>query len=82
MSQSTCDVRICPGRGMILLDLNRNAFRIVRSLTEEKKEDAPRVAVARKAGNVGGPARAKALTASRRRDIAIIANRARWRKTC
>jgi hypothetical protein len=69
-------------RGMILLDLNRNAFRIVRSLTEEKKEDAPRVAVARKAGNVGGPARAKALTASRRWDIAIIANRARWQKPC
>lgn len=73
---------MCPGREMIPLDLNRNAFRIVRSLTEEKKQDAPRVAVARAAGKAGGPARAKALTATRRRDIAIIANRARWHKIC
>jgi len=64
------------------MDLNRNAFRIVLSLTEEKKEDGSRTVVARAAGRVGGPARAKALTATRRREIAIIANRARWQKTC
>jgi hypothetical protein len=59
-----------------------NAFRIVRSLTEEKKEEAPRTVVARTAGKAGGPARARALTSSRRRDIAVAASRARWHKTC
>jgi hypothetical protein len=64
------------------LDLNRNAFRIVKSLTEEKPEENSRIAVARAAGKAGGPARAKALPASRRREIAIAASRARWHKAC
>jgi hypothetical protein len=63
------------------MDLNRNAFRIVRSLTEEKKDDSSRTVVARVAGRAGGPARAKALTATRRKEIAVIASRARWHKT-
>jgi hypothetical protein len=59
------------------LDLNSNAFRIVRSLTEEKK-DIPRTVIARAAGKAGGMARAKSLTPEKRRSIAINANKARW----
>lgn len=62
------------------IDLNTNAFRIVKSLTGENKED-PRVTTARSAGRVGGRARANKLTAGQRRDIAIKANAARWRRT-
>ncbi len=61
------------------MDLNRNAFRIVRSLTEEIKED-PRTAAARLGGKAGGPARAERLTPEERRVIATKANRARWRR--
>ena len=62
------------------MDLNTNAFRIVKSLTTEEKE-TPRVAAARSAGRIGGPARAKRLTPSERRAIAIKASRARWGKS-
>jgi len=61
------------------MDLNRNAFRIVKSLTENKKE-APRTTKARIAGRIGGPARAKSLTAVERHEIAVRASRARWQK--
>jgi hypothetical protein len=61
------------------MDLNRNAFRIVHSLTEGKKKD-PRTAAARLGGKVGGPARAQRLTPEERRAISVKANRARWHK--
>jgi hypothetical protein len=59
------------------MDLNRNAFRIVKALTEESKED-PRVSAARLGGRQGGPARAAVLSPERRKEIAVKANRARW----
>lgn len=61
------------------MDLNRNAFRIVSELTEEKKDD-PRVSAAQIAGRLGGPARAAALSPARRREIAVEANKARWER--
>ena len=60
------------------MDLNRNAFRIVQYLTDENPGGS-RVATARLAGKVGGPARAKSLSPERRREIAIVANVARWK---
>jgi hypothetical protein len=62
------------------MDLNVNAFRIVRDLTTENKQDK-RVLAARSGGRVGGPARAAKLTAQQRKDIAIKANKARWNRT-
>jgi hypothetical protein len=59
------------------MDLNRNAFRIVNSLTAETKE-SPRAAAARSAGKAGGRARAVKLTPSKRREIAVKASAARW----
>jgi hypothetical protein len=61
------------------MDLNSNAFRIVNTITTEKKDDK-RSSAARAAGVVGGPARARKLTAEQRREIALKANRARWKK--
>lgn len=62
------------------MDLNVNAFRIVRDLTTENKEDR-RAQAARAGGRVGGPARAAKLTAQERKTIAIKASRARWNRT-
>jgi hypothetical protein len=61
------------------MDLNVNAFRIVKSLTTENKDDK-RSSAAAAGGAVGGPARARKLTAERRREIAVKANRARWKR--
>jgi hypothetical protein len=61
------------------MDLNINAFRIVNTITTEKKDDK-RSSAARAGGSVGGPARARKLTAEQRREIALKANRARWEK--
>jgi len=62
------------------MDLNKNAFRIVQSLTDDKQKDTPRTVAARAAGKSGGRARAELLTAAERHNIAVKANRARWRK--
>ncbi len=59
------------------MDLNKRAFEIVRSLTSEKSETQRSVAN-RNAGKRGGPARAQALSAERRKEIALHANRVRW----
>ena len=59
------------------MDLNKTAFRIVKSITEQNK-DTPRSRAARIGGQAGGPARARRLTAEQRREIALKANRARW----
>jgi len=61
------------------MDLNATAFRIVQHLTTEKKDDK-RSSAASAGGAVGGPARARKLTPERRREIAIKANKARWRR--
>jgi hypothetical protein len=46
-----------------------------------EEEDTPRTRAARKAGASGGPARAKALTAEQRAEIARIGASARWKKS-
>jgi hypothetical protein len=61
------------------MDLNVSAFRIVQRLTEEKKENT-RSAAGRAGGKSGGPARAAKLSSERLREIALKANRARWRR--
>jgi hypothetical protein len=63
------------------MDLNRNAFRIVRSLTEENEKESNRTVAARAGGRIGGPARARRLSPEQRREIAMKANRARWHKS-
>ncbi len=45
--------------------------------TQNEVSEAARV-LGRRGGLKGGPARAKALTAERRREIALAAIRARW----
>jgi hypothetical protein len=62
------------------MDLNVNAFRIVTTLTTEKRDDK-RTMAGRAGGKVGGPARARKLTPEQRRAIALTANKARWRKS-
>jgi hypothetical protein len=78
MPQSICGLYcVCGGKERNILDLNRNAFRVVKSLTEEKTAN-PRSKNARAAGRRGGPARAQVLSPERRREIAEHANQARW----
>jgi hypothetical protein len=62
------------------MDLNVSAFRIVQQLTTEKKEDKSVSATRRAAGRIGGPARAAKLTPEQRKEIAVKANKARWKK--
>jgi hypothetical protein len=63
------------------VDLNVRAFRVVQeaingvSSTPNAKKTA-----ARKGGLIGGPSRAKSISAERRLEIAKKANAARWRK--
>ncbi len=64
-------------------DENTLAARIVAATTGEKpkpKKNPHAVALGRKGGKVGGKARAKALTAEQRREIAKAAAQARWHK--
>jgi hypothetical protein len=60
------------------MDLNTTAFAIVQKLSGQKPV-SPRSSAARKAGVVGGVARAKVLTPERRKEIAAKANRTRWK---
>jgi hypothetical protein len=60
------------------MDLNTNAFRIVATLTGEKTKK-PRSVSARDSGRRGGPARAKALSPERRKEIAVKASETRWK---
>lgn len=59
------------------MDLNTSAFRIVQQTTSEN-EDGKRTLAARSGGKVGGPARATKISSVRRKEIAVIASRARW----
>jgi hypothetical protein len=75
-------------------DFNVNAARVVAQATGQEplngkqrpkppnpqvpKKNPHAVALGRRGGKVGGPARAKALTAKERSEIALKAARARW----
>ena len=59
------------------MDLNTTAFRIVKSLTDDKK-GSKRTLAARAAGLVGGKARAAKLSKERQKEIAVHANQSRW----
>lgn len=64
------------------MDLNMRAFRTVQAATSE--QETPTVSLkilsARKGGLIGGPSRAKSISAARRREIARAASDARWHK--
>ena len=62
------------------MDLNTRAFAVVNKATNEtpESEEDGRREAARRAGKLGGAARAKALTSKRRREIAVRANQVRW----
>lgn len=68
-------------------DPNETAFRVVKEATRDEadqedesppKKNPAAVALGRLGGKKGGPARAKKLSAKRRKDIAKKAARARW----
>ncbi len=63
-------------------DTNQLAKFVVDLATGEAGavEDTPKKVRAKKAGLVGGPARAKALTPAQRSEIASVAAAARWKK--
>ena len=65
-------------------DLNERAFSIVQQLTGETPKPDPakgKKHSARAGGLKGGNARAKALTAKKRKEIAKLAAAARWKKS-
>lgn len=63
-------------------DVNQLAKAVVDVATgDATDEEAATVARARKAGSVGGAARARALTPAERAKIAHTAAAARWRKS-
>jgi hypothetical protein len=64
-------------------DANQLAKFVIDMATGEEAAptpDPPKVARAKKAGAVGGPARARALTPERKKEIAFKAASARWKK--
>lgn len=65
-------------------DFNQAAFRVVKQATEKHDPDRPKnpaaVALGRLGASKGGKARAKALTAARKKQIARKAAEARWKK--
>jgi hypothetical protein len=68
-------------------DLNQMAYAIVQAATDESEpieetstKNPHAVALGRLGGLVGGKARAKSLTAKRRKEIAQKAISARWKK--
>ena len=82
--------RLCYHSGMITkrkrpADLNKLAASIVADATEEKKEEQQpqknqaAVELGRRGGLKGGKARAEKLTSERRKEIAKLAARARWK---
>jgi len=63
------------------MDLNVRAFRVVQeALREIPTENNAKKAASRKGGLIGGPSRARSITAERRAEIAKKASAARWRK--
>lgn len=65
------------------MDLNVRAFRIVQAAISDSRQDAPdtKKASARKGGLIGGPSRARSISATRRTEIAKKASAARWSKS-
>jgi hypothetical protein len=65
------------------MDLNVRVFRVVQAALSDDK-DSPTVsakkASSRKDGFIGGPARAVAISAKRRSEIAKKASTARWKR--
>lgn len=68
-------------------DVNQNAFRLVQEATGQAPKTAPpeknpaAVALGRLGGAKGGKARAAALTATQRKEIATTAAAARWKRS-
>ncbi len=60
------------------MDLNVRAFRIVQAALSEPTAPDKRKESSRKGGQLGGPSRAKSISAQRRTEIARKASRARW----
>jgi hypothetical protein len=63
------------------MDVNVRAFRVVQAALAERTEPDARKVAARKGGLVGGPSRARSISAKRRSEIAQKASKARWAKT-
>lgn len=64
------------------MDLNVRAFRTVRAaLDDHPTEEEPKKTAARKGGLIGGPSRARSISAERRQEIARAASKARWHKS-
>ena len=62
------------------MDLNVRAFKVVQAALSEPTAPDKRIESSRKGGQLGGPARAKSISAQRRTEIAKKASRARWSK--
>jgi len=62
------------------MDVNVRAFRVVQAATSDRAEPDARKVSARKGGLIGGPSRARSISAERRREIAQKASKARWAK--
>jgi len=62
------------------MDLNVRAFRTVQAALSEQTAPDKRKESSRKGGQLGGPLRAKSISAQRRTEIARKASRARWSK--
>jgi hypothetical protein len=68
------------------MDLNVRAFRTVdealkrASKPSGEQTENKKVTAARRGGLIGGPSRAKAISAERRREIARAASNARWKR--
>lgn len=62
------------------MDLNVRAFRTVQAALTESPSPNKLTERARKGGKKGGVARRESLSGERRREIAITANKARWKK--
>jgi hypothetical protein len=63
------------------MDLNVRAFRTVQEALSEKSDEVlARKDASRKGGLIGGPSRARSISAARRVEIAKKASAARWRK--
>jgi hypothetical protein len=62
------------------MDLNVRAFRTVQAALADPLLPDKRKESSRRGGLKGGPARANSITKERRRDIALKASAARWKK--
>ena len=75
-----------PNRSSNSLDENVTAFEILNALTDKptekpRKKNPAAVALGRLGGLKGGPARKKALSAKKRKEIARKAAASRWGKS-